>query len=361
MYWLGLIACVLFTVGLWTRISYAVLVAALLLTRLAWLQRSGGHDWLCPMAILVSLLPVPWGDGVSIDARRSATPVPPNTRSPMYGLAIWAPAVVMGLAFCGAAYAKLSTSGIAWITGGAVRYHFIEDADAAVTTWGLWIASHPIAAIAFSAGAVGLEAGWIAAVAARHPALRLLAGFAALSLFAGFYLFQGMLWLPWALWAAVWLPWDGWRTLPSAPLRGAPARVAAVALAVQIVASGLALEVEPLASAYRMYSGTYASPEDFEQQRRRKFQRIQATTGAMTVDVDGEAGDVLVQAVTAAEPGESDDLLEVLARLCDGSATNSVGVRVDLTRLNWTTPFVSRTTRTVTRTFACPPESVKGP
>ena len=40
----GVVAAVCFIAGWWTRVAYAVLVAALLLTRLAWLQSSGVHD-----------------------------------------------------------------------------------------------------------------------------------------------------------------------------------------------------------------------------------------------------------------------------------------------------------------------------
>jgi hypothetical protein len=306
------------------------------------------------MAILVSLLAVPWSDSSAFDVRRSSRPLTPETRSPFYGLALWAPALVMGLAFCAAAYAKLSSSGLAWVTGGAVRYHFVEDAENAATTWGLWIASKPEVSVAFAAAAVMLEAGWILGIAARGPGVRLAFGAAALSLFTGFYLFQGAFWWPWVLMVVAWLPWDGWRRLPSEPLRGVPAVVAAAALAVQVGTSATAIEVEPLASPYAMYSGTYASPQDFERQRRRKFQRVQATVGARTVDVDGDAGDVLLAAVSTHPAPTSEDLEDFLTRLCSDVTSGSVEVRADLTRLDWTTPRVSRTTRTVTGTLPCP-------
>jgi hypothetical protein len=350
----ALAAAAMFAIGFRARASYAALVALLLADRLAWLHVSGGHHWVCPMAILVSLLAIPWGASSSLDARRAARPAPGDERSPLYGLAVWAPAVVMGLAFCAAAYAKLSTSGLAWITGGAVRYHFVEDAEAAATTWGLWIASRPAVSIVFAAGAVALEAGWILGIVARRPGVRLAVGLAALSLFLGFYVFQGMLWLPWVLCLAVWLPLDGWRTLPSAPLSGRPVAVAAGALAVQIAASASGVELEPLVSPYAMYSETYASTQDFEQKRRRKFQRIQATVGDVTVDVDGEAGDVLLMAISTPPSAPAEDLSAVLARLCADPASDAVNVRADLTRLDWTTPLVSRTTRTITGTVACP-------
>jgi hypothetical protein len=75
------------------------MVLVLLVTRLTTLHSSGTHDWDCPMAILLALLAVPWGDGVSVDQWRSPSPIPPDTASPRYGFALWAPGVVMGLAF----------------------------------------------------------------------------------------------------------------------------------------------------------------------------------------------------------------------------------------------------------------------
>src|SRR5688572_10382287 len=46
--WLATGAAVFFTIGLCSRIAYTMLVAAILLTRLAMLQSHGIHDWVAP-------------------------------------------------------------------------------------------------------------------------------------------------------------------------------------------------------------------------------------------------------------------------------------------------------------------------
>ena len=95
--------------------------------------------------------------------------------------------------FAAAAYAKLANGGLAWISSGAVKYHFIEDAASAPFTWGLWVAVHPTAAVLLSLGVVVMEAGFISIIFARSPWRRLLIGSIGLSLFAGFYAFQGVI------------------------------------------------------------------------------------------------------------------------------------------------------------------------
>ena len=346
----GVVAATCFVVGWRTRAAYCVLVAALLLTRLSWLQSSGMHDWVCPMAILIALLIVPWGDGWSLDQRRKPT-VDPNARGSRYGFALFAPVFVMGLAFAAAAYAKLTVSGVAWITTGAVRYHFVEDAESAATTWGLWIAAHPAVAMAFSAAAVTLEAAWFVSVWLRRPALRLVAASAALSLFLGFYAFQGALWLPWVMWLGALLPWDGWRPLPSTPLRGSLAGVTAAILAVQVIASVGPVEVEPLMSPYQMYSGTYASPVAFETARRRHFQRVSVRSGPESIDVGGEAGDSLAAAVAGA-PLDA-DAREALAAVCSGRLLAAVDVQLEQAHIDWTGPRVTQTWVTTKRSLPC--------
>lgn len=346
----GIAAAVLFTVGWWTRTAYAGLVASLLLTRLTWLHSSGQHDWVCAMAILICLLPVPWGDGLSIDQWRHPT-VPATASDPRYGLALFVPSLVMGLSFAAAAYAKLSVSGFAWVTTGAVRYHFVEDAENAVTTWGLWVAAHPAIAVALSAAAVLLEGTWIATISLRRPAPRLLAAAAALGLFLGFLLFQGLLWLPWMMWLGALLPWDGWRRLPSVPLRGVPAMVAAAALTVQAVASLAWVEVEPLMSPYWMYAGTYTSPRHFETARQRKFRRVEIRTGTRRAEVGGEAGDSLAVAVDGGVIDEN--AREALDGACNDSRAAAVEVWVNRAQIDWTAPRVTRKWVATTRSLPC--------
>jgi hypothetical protein len=302
------------------------------------------------MAILISLLIVPWGDGWGFDQWRRPT-VGADTLDARYGFALFAPVFVMGLAFAAAAYAKLAVSGVAWVTTGAVRYHFVEDAESAATTWGLWVAAHPAVAILLAGAALTLEATWIGSVALRRPLPRLLAAAAALGLFAGLYAFQGVLWLPWIMWLGALLPWDGWRRLPSIPLRGAPAGLAALALAVQVVASTSPVEIEPLMSPYMMYSGTYASTREFETIRRRKFQRVAFRTGAQTIDVGGDTADSLA---TSLEGGLLNaDATKALAAACTRSADPSIDLDVSRAKLDWTGSRVTRTWVTVTRSLPC--------
>ena len=347
---IGVVAAACFVVGWWTRTAYAVMVAVLLLTRLSMLQSSGAHDWVCPMAILLALLVVPWGDGWSLDQRRAPS-VDPNDRDPRYGFALFVPVFVMGLAFAAAAYAKLTVSGLAWVTTGAVRYHFVEDAENAATTWGLWVAAHPTVAIVFSAAAVSLEAAWFASLWLRRPAPRLVAAGAALSLFGGFYAFQGALWLPWWMWLGALLPWDGWRPLPSAPLRGSPAGMAAAALAVQVIASVGPVEVEPLMSPYQMYSGTYASPAAFEAARRRHFQRVRLTWDSQSIDVGGEAADSLAASIETG--GIDEEGKEALRAACTRGARPAIDLEVSRAHIDWTAPRVKQTWVTVKRSLSC--------
>lgn len=183
----------LFIAGLWTRPAYAALVLGIFASRLVQLHRSGTHDWDLPLLTLFALTVVPWGDGFSLDARRARRPVGEVRAGPLYGLAIWIPGLMLGLAFAAAAYAKLANGGLAWISSGAVKYHFIEDAASAPFTWGLWVAVHPTAAVLLSLGVVVMEAGLISIIFARSPWRRLLIGSIGLSLFAGFYAFQGVI------------------------------------------------------------------------------------------------------------------------------------------------------------------------
>ncbi len=270
----------LFIVGLQTRVAYAGLVTGALIGRLVQLQRRGTHDWDVLMITLLALAVIPWGDGFSVDARRRRdTPRLLSRNGQVYGLAIWIPGLVLGLALAAAAYAKLATSGMAWITSGAVRYHFVEDASNAPLTWGLWVAAHPAVAVLLSLGAVLGEATFVVNAFIRSIWWRLAFGAIGLLFFGGLYVFQGVAWLPWLILFCAFLPWpilDRGRSMVS----GGPglrwwhlALIGALVLQ-QIVASATATEIEPLISSYPMYSGTYASPEEFERIRYRRLQRL---------------------------------------------------------------------------------------
>lgn len=207
-----LAALLLFAFGLLTRASLAIAAAGLLTWTFVRLQHTGAHDWAVALPMMVGILPVAWGDGFSVDEmirRWRGRAAPPGRHGQSYGFGVWLPGFVLGLAFAAAASAKLRRSGLAWITGGAVKYHFVIDAWHAPVDWGLWVASHHSAAVAMSFVAIAIEGGVIAASFVRRGILRTVSGFAALSLLAGFYLFQHELWIAWWVLCSGLMPWGG--------------------------------------------------------------------------------------------------------------------------------------------------------
>ena len=320
----------LFIVGLWTRPAFVALVVSIFASQLIELHSSGTHDWDLLMLTLFALTVVPWGDGFSLDARLTRRPGGEVRASPRYGLAIWIPGFTLGLAFAAAAYAKLTNGGLAWITSGAVKYHFIEDAANAPVTWGLWVAAHPSAAVLLSLGAVVTEACFISIIFVRSPWRRLLLGGVGLSLMAGFYVFQGVIWEPWLLLFMALLPWpllDHGAVPPAAVSNTAPLRAPHVLLLAalagqQALVSVSAVEVEPLLSNYSMYSGTFESPEVFERSRHRNLQRLRFESGGADVSAR-------VQAI----PNASEELLDAAEDIAAGERirervmTSLLGVR----------------------------------
>ncbi len=269
--------CALFTVGLWTKQVYVLLVGSVIFCRLVDLQRIGTHDWDLPILTLLALLVVPWGDGFSLDAWRRKSDQ--NIAGRRYGLAIWIPGLTIGLALLAAAYAKLGTSGVAWVTTGAVKFHFIEHAFDTPYRLGLWVASQPTLAVLLSAVALTTEAMFIAVTLISSPWIRMLVAGAGLSLFAGFYVFQGVIWRPWLIFFTAFLPWpllDKGVAPASTTARLTPlhAVVVAVIVAQQVFASVTTTQVEPIVSNYPMYSGTYLSAEAFDRRMNQRFQRL---------------------------------------------------------------------------------------
>ena len=349
---LGVIA--LFIVGFWTRLAYAGVVALLLFSRLVDLQSNGTHDWVLTGTTLLALLIVPWGDGFSIDAVRRREPDREQRSGQLYGLAVWLPGLTLGLALAAAAYAKLTTSGLAWITSGAVRYHFVEDANIAPVTWGLWVAAHPAAAVVLSLGAIVVEGAFIANVVLRTTA-RLIFGLSALLFFFGsLYVFQGHFWLPWALWLVVFLPWpwlDRGRPViahDAASLRPRHFVVIGVLVLQQVLASATATEIEPVISHYPMYAGTYDSPEHFERFRARKLRQLVFLAGAedvtSRVDALQQASNLLARvADTLSEGGairERDAValaaLRAEYRARYGTDLSTITVLAEHTPFDWT-------------------------
>ena len=203
------VALALFAIGAWPRVALVVAASALTLFIGIGLNQKAMHDWGVPLITLWALTFVPWHDSVGVQtavARWRGRPIVPVAAS-VRGLALWLPALTLGVSFAAAAFAKLDTSGIAWITGGAVRFHFLQDAHQAPVEWGLRVAGSDVAAVGLSLGAVVTEGlFWLVALT---PSLMLRAAFgvAGLAMLIAFYLFQGVFWPAWWALFLAFLPW----------------------------------------------------------------------------------------------------------------------------------------------------------
>jgi hypothetical protein len=287
-----LAAAIVFAVGLFTRVTFTILVAAVTVWTLVRLTHTGVHNWSALFVALWALLPVRWGEGFSLDAlvgrilRRRRPPRPltapaglgagHDIRRAEYGYALWVPGLVFGTAMAGAGVAKLTQSGLAWITNGSVKYHFVVDARSAPTDWGLWVASHPNVAVLMSAGAIVIECGLILAVLVPSWLGRLPFAVMAAALLIGFYVFQGELWSAWwLLCLAFFVPWPAMVRTFSGPREKSatvvmraisPAQLVAIVVvcALQLTASVWRFEVSPIMSDYPMYATMYASVAEFE-------------------------------------------------------------------------------------------------
>jgi hypothetical protein len=298
-----ILAAALFTLGLWSRATYALVTLGFFMLTLLNLEVTSAHDLGLPLVTFIGWLAVPWGDSrLGVDEwrrkRSGFRPLaPPNSA---YGFAIWWPGLTLGVALLAAAYAKLEVSGLGWITGGAVKYHFITDFGAAVVDWGLWVASHPQAAVFLSFGAIFVEAFFILNIFARTPRWRAAAGLSGAGMFLGLRLFQGIYWPAWLMLLAAFLPWPWLNASPdSGTVRSTvprrlhlrPLQAGAIALLIgsQLYASSAQIEAEPLLSNFPMYAHNYGSPEQFDFANRWRLTRI------LEVDADGESITSLVQ------------------------------------------------------------------
>lgn len=281
--WWMVLAAVFFTVGLCTRTAYALLVLAMLIRTYLQLEVLGAHDYGLPLLTMLGWVTVRWGDGFSLDRlwwRPGEDPEP----SAAYGFAVWWPGLTLGLALLSAAYTKLVNTDGQWITTGAVKYHFVTDATQAVTDWGLWIAAHHPVAVLASVGAIALEGAFIVVIFARTEWQRLIALGAAALLFGGLYVLQGIAWPPWWLLLLSFLPWQWWRASRDKGRQERFVMWSRLPLAQQVVALAMvilqgyatiaAIEREPFLSNFPMYSGTYASTQQFDQQMEWRFTRF---------------------------------------------------------------------------------------
>ncbi len=261
----------LFVAGAFTRVSFAALVLGAVIW--AVLSDSRSHPVAPLLFTCLCLLPSRWGDAWSVDAwwgRRRGHAVARGMPKD-YGYTVWIPGLVMAVLFAAAAVAKLRNSGFDWITNGTVKYHFLSDSSQAPFDWGLRLGSYDAIAVVLSLGAVAIEALLLPALLSRRYWLSAAAGLAAMTLLAGFYIFQGVFWPAWWLLLLGFLPWH---RIGGAPRQHAGARgfalrpihmtLIGVVVVQQMVASAFKLEVQPMLSAYDMYSTTYASRQAYE-------------------------------------------------------------------------------------------------
>jgi predicted DCC family thiol-disulfide oxidoreductase YuxK len=200
---------VLFTLGVAPRVALATSAALLTVLAAVLVTHQSTHDLGLPTVAMWLLVLVPWHEGFGLSWMwRRWRGLQERAGASPRGLAVWLPPFAVGAAFLAAAFAKLDISGLQWITGGAIRYHFIADASAAPVTWGLSIAASDAAAVALSLGAVVVEGTFWTVIFFRHPLVRLAYGIAGAAILAGFYLFQGVWWPGWWILMLALLPWS---------------------------------------------------------------------------------------------------------------------------------------------------------
>jgi hypothetical protein len=337
-----------FTVGFFTRLSYALFVTG----ALVWAAIAVTHDSVHPnstlVLTLVALLPSRWGDDFSVDrwllpgARRR-----PHVSDTRYGYAVWVPGLVFGIAFAAAAWAKLDRSGIDWILNGSIKYHFITDSLNAPVQWGLQVAGHPWVAIAASLGALLVELLVVTAAFARSERYRLAMGAAGLALLAGFWVFMGVFWPAWWILLLGFVPWQHLSRLHERSIsvertsgNATMAQLAAIVFVVvqQIVVSGLRIERAPMFTNYPMYSGTFASPAAFDAAMV-PYYRIVVATDAGPVELACNATEDLVEQFRAALDGskEATDSVWAAVRGCrrDLEGARSVALEGDRRKFDW--------------------------
>lgn len=260
--WVGLwiaVWAVVFIAGVITRTSFALLTVGALVWGVVYTMRLGAHSVGVLLLVLVCLLPARWRGGDRF--------------------AIWMPGFVLGTCLAAAAFAKIRLGGLAWITNGTVKYHFLTDSPDAPVDWGLRLAHYDGVAVLLSLGAIAIEALVVVGACTRRYVYRLAAGVATLGLLAGFALFQGLFWPAWWIVLISFLPWHRVRRTPDptsqqgaseesawGPASAGPAQAVVVVAVVlqQLIASAARIELAPLVSAFDMYSATYASPADYE-------------------------------------------------------------------------------------------------
>jgi hypothetical protein len=350
MPWL-LITAVAFTVGIFTRYTYALFVAGAILWAYVAVLRDSTHPHSTLILAIVALLPSRWGDAWSVDAwlRRRAGRSDVRPAGKQYGYSVWVPCLVFGIAFAAAAWAKLA-HGSAWILNGSVKYHFITDSLNAPVDWGLQLAGYPLLAIVASMVAVATEALMITAAFSRSEWYRVVLGMVALALLAGFFLFMGVLWPGWWILLLGFLPWQSLSRVlaqtqpasvaPQFARRSTAAQLTAIGLLIaqQLVVSTLAIERAPMFTHYPMYSNTHASAAAFDASIV-PFYRIVISTPRGPIELSCNASDDLVEEFRAALHGSEEAAATAWrrARACgtDISDADSMTLEGDSRVFDW--------------------------
>jgi len=353
-----------FTIGLFTRTTYALFVAGALVWAYVVVSLDSTHPHSTLVLALVALLPSRWGDALSIDSWRHGAAAPLEPLAPdgrHYGYSVWVPGLVFGVGYAAAAWAKMA-QGPRWILNGTVKYHFITDSNIAPFDWGLQLASYPRLAIAASFFAVAAEALLITAAFTRSEAYRALVGLAAFGLLAGFWVFMGHFWPGWWILLIGFLPWQHLSRLKPAPTTNPTTKieieyvgagfsrprgqfVTAAQLAVilfvlgqQIVFSTIQVERAPMFSHYPMYSSTYATPADYEASRPPRY-RIVAATDHGSVELRCSPHEEFVREFDAALEGSPRARANVWRALSgcgeDPQALRSVTLEGEVRTFDW--------------------------
>jgi hypothetical protein len=268
-WWLN-ISGALFIAGVFTTVSFGCFVLGFLVWATIFTLTTSTHAVAVLGLTLIALLPARWGAAWSVDALFGRVLGRPrdSMADGQHGYVFWIPRLVFGLAFLAAAWSKMG-GGLGWILNGTVKYHFISDLDQALVDWGRRLTQSHWAAVAMSGAAVATEALVITAAFSQSVTHVWLCGAGALTLLAGFALFQGVVWPGWWILLIAFLPWQRLGRSPHLPLKPATLDVAqlvvvAMVVAQQFLASAFHFEARPLISAYDMYSATYGSAEEYE-------------------------------------------------------------------------------------------------
>jgi hypothetical protein len=352
-----------FTIGLFTRATYALFVAGALVWAYVAVSLDSTHPHSTLVLALVALLPSRWGDALSVDSwRRGGAAAPLEPLAPdgrHYGYSVWVPGLVFGVGYAAAAWAKMA-QGPRWILNGTVKYHFITDSSIAPFDWGLQLASYPRLAIAASFFAVATEALLISAAFTRSEAYRALVGLAAFGLLAGFWVFMGHFWPGWWILLIGFLPWehisqaladrkgprraqpvgaDAARAFTARDvLTAAQLAVILFVLGQQIVFSTIQVERAPMFSHYPMYSGTYADAAAYEASRPPRY-RIVAATDHGSVELRCSPHEEFVREFDAALEGSPRARANVWRALSgcgeDPQALRSVTLEGEVRTFDW--------------------------